>query len=149
MVEIIQKPDYLGLWISQKYFALFSMWKKEKGLWKILEEYGGGLIKADARILLDNQAQIKFVKRYQEPAGDLLRGEINYSGIRHGIGFYHGYWKGENSKGEKTKGEFHLVSIEKYLAVEDLTRILGELHLRDFYLRVKDLQEQFPYTPVI
>src|SRR3989344_7163357 len=115
------------------------MWKKESRLWKILERDEGELIKADARILINNSTVIEFVKRYQEPKRDLLRGGINYFGTRYRTGSYKGFWSGKNSGGKKTKGGFCLVDVKENWAVEELMKIIGKLHLRDFDLRVRDL----------
>jgi len=151
-------PDYLGLWtkkeedlFGEEYFkyGIFSMWKKEKGVGKIWEMYLGELKEADLTKLVDNKLQISFIKKYTKQHADLLKGNLTYSGIGNGDGFYDGKWTGKNIDGKERRGEFFLADVKKEWAVEELGKIIGGLHLRDFDLRVRDLQEQFSYTPII
>jgi hypothetical protein len=93
MVKINLAPTYRGIWISTEKdilernfwkYALFSIWKKEDRTAKILEKDGNELVEANAEILLDNGLQIKFIKRYNLRRGDLLKGNISYSGRGNG-----------------------------------------------------------------
>ena len=111
MNKIIPRPDYLELWTSNNDFALFLMWKKESRLWKILERDGEELIKADARILINNSTVIEFVKRYQEPKRDLLRGELIILGQDIELDFIRVFGAEKILEEKKQRGDFVLLML--------------------------------------
>ena len=145
MAKIDLTPTYYGLWISEKDFAPFQMWEKEKGIGKIWEVYHGNLIEADVTDLKDNGINFSFIKKYKNQTVDLLNGEMIYTGINE-QGLIKGGWEGKNQEGKIVNGIFHLAKNPN--SFNKLKKGLGELYFCRLEDMIKNEQRACPFIPI-
>ncbi len=146
MVKVDLTPTYKGLWMSKEDFGLFYMWKKERGCGKIFEEDSGRLVEADFTDLRNNGINFSFIKKYKNPVGNLLEGDIFYEGFNQ-EGFIEGNWIVKDYDNRKKKGFFYLAGNPD--SFDEVKKILGGLNFQNLDNAIKNKQREFPYTPII
>lgn len=88
-----------------------------------------------------------FFKKYNRSQFEELRYAIKYAGKKSSKwNLIEGIWRQENNPLDETK-RFYLASNKEEF--RELETILGELHFKDLYRRLSELQKEFPFIPVV